>query len=298
MEKQQTNILLDRFINYLRIEKGLSNNTIQSYSRDLVRFLDYLEARGLTPTELSRDHIVEYSGHMRKDLSERSTARNLSSLKTFYRFLISEGLIKENPARLLESMKIPWKLPEILSPQEVDALLAQPDIKNPLGLRDKAMLEVLYATGLRVSELVGIGIININLEAGFVRTIGKGTKERLIPMGDKAIASLKDFILFGRPVLIKKRNSPCLFINARGIGLSRQGFWKIIKKYGIMAGIKKKITPHILRHSFASHLIEGGADLRSVQMMLGHSDISTTQIYTHVSRERLKETHEKYHPRP
>jgi integrase/recombinase XerD len=216
----------------------------------------------------------------------------------FFRFLISEGEIKDSPARLLETIKLPGRLPEILSCEEVDLLLSQPDISDSLGMRDKAMLELLYATGLRVSELIGLNLININLEAGYVRTIGKGSKERMIPMGQKAIDAVKAYISDGRAGLLKGRNPPHLFLNAKGKAISRQGFWKIIKRYGVMAGIKKKITPHRLRHSFASHLLEGGADLRSVQVMLGHADISTTQIYTHVSRERLKNIHERYHPRP
>jgi len=211
---------------------------------------------------------------------------------------MSEGKIKENPTRLQESMKLPQRLPKILSHQEVDILLAQPDPNKTLGMRDKAMLELLYATGVRVSELIGLKMMNINLEQGFVRTIGKGSKERMIPMGEKAKRALQAYLLNGRLVLIKKGNTSYVFLNSIGRPMTRQGFWKIIKKYGIMAGISKDITPHRLRHSFASHLLEGGADLRSVQIMLGHSDISTTQIYTHVTGERLKRIHETYHPRP
>jgi integrase/recombinase XerD len=216
----------------------------------------------------------------------------------FFKFLISEGKIKDSPARLLETIKLPGRLPEVLTSDEVDLLLSQPVLSTSLGLRDKAMLELLYATGLRVSELIGLNPVNVNLEAGYVRTIGKGSKERMIPIGGKAIDSLKTYILEGRPALLKKGSSSRLFVNSRGGPMSRQGFWKIIKRYAIIAGIKKNITPHKLRHSFASHLLEGGADLRSVQIMLGHSDISTTQIYTHINRTRLKQVHEKHHPRP
>jgi len=297
-DKKQTYLLADQFINHLRVERGLADNTIQSYSRDLIRFFKFMERKKVSPIQAGRDHITEYIGSLNSVLSARSIARNLSALKMFFRFLISDGKIKDSPARLLESIKLPGRLPEILTRDEVDLLLSQPDISTSLGLRDKAMLELLYATGLRVSELIGLNLININLEAGYVRTMGKGFKERMIPMGQKAIDTLNAYISGGRTRLLKGRNPSRLFLNSRGRPISRQGFWKIIKRYGIMAGIKKKITPHRLRHSFATHLLEGGADLRSVQVMLGHADISTTQIYTHVSRERLKQIHEKYHPRP
>ena len=298
MHNDQAYTLVDQFINHLRVEKGLADNTIQSYSRDLIRFLRFLEGKKISPIGVTRAHIAEYIGSLNNVLSARSIARNLSSVKMFFKFLISEGKIKESPARLFESIKLPVRLPEILSSDEVDLLLSQPLPSTNIGLRDKAMLELLYATGLRVSELIGLRPIDINLEAGYVRTIGKGSKERMIPIGEKAINALKSYIMDGRPSLLKRRGSSYLFLNSRGAPISRQGFWKIIKRYGIMAGIKKNITPHKLRHSFASHLLEGGADLRSVQVMLGHTDISTTQIYTHVNRERLKQVHEKYHPRP
>jgi integrase/recombinase XerD len=297
-DTSESDDLADQFINHLRVEKGLADNTIQSYSRDLTRFLLFLEKGKISPLRVTRDHLSEYIASLQGTLSIRSIARNLSSLKMFFRFLISEGEIKENPTRLLESMKLPQRLPKILSHKEVDLLLAQPDLSRPLGLRDKAMLELLYATGLRVSELIGLKVMNINLEVGFVRTIGKGSKERMIPMGEKAKSALQSYLLDGRIILLKRGNAPHLFLNSNGRPMTRQGFWKIMKKYGIMAGIAKKITPHRLRHSFASHLLEGGADLRSVQIMLGHADISTTQIYTHITGERLKKIHEKYHPRP
>ncbi|MFC1534918.1 site-specific tyrosine recombinase XerD [Thermodesulfobacteriota bacterium] len=297
-DKKQADLLADQFINHLRVERGLADNTIQSYSLDLMRFFRFLELKRISPLHVARDDITEYIGTLREELSVRSIARNLSALKMLFRFLISDGKIKDSPARLLESMKLPQRLPEILSRNEVDLLLSQPDLSSDLGRRDKAMLELLYATGLRVSELVGLHLVNINLEAGYVRTIGKGSKERMVPMGEKAIDALKSYISTGRAGLLKKGGLPNLFVNSRGGPISRQGFWKNIKRYGIMAGIQKKITPHKLRHSFATHLLEGGADLRSVQVMLGHSDISTTQIYTHINREKLKKVHEKYHPRP
>ncbi len=297
-DRNQSDHLLDQFINHLRVERGLADNTIQSYSHDLARFLSFLSRRRISPLLVTRDHILEYVEFLRGDISQRSITRGLSALKMFFRFLISDGKIKDSPARLLESMKLPRRLPETLTRNEVDLLLSQPDATKILGLRDRAMLELLYATGLRVSELVGLRLVHINIEAGFVRTIGKGSKERIVPVGEKAVDALKHYLSDGRSMLLKGKNSSYLFVNSRGGPISRQGFWKIIRKYGIMAGINKKITPHRLRHSFASHLLEGGADLRSVQIMLGHSDISTTQIYTHVNRERLKKIHEKYHPRP
>lgn len=294
----QANILADQFINHLRVERGLADNTIQSYSRDLIRFFDFLNTRGLSPLRATHDDMRDYMGSLNRALSPRSCARNLSALKMFFRFLVSDGKIKSSPARLLGTAKLAQRLPGVLSRQEVDSLLSQPDGSNHLGKRDSALLEILYATGLRVSELVGLKLSNINLEAGYVRLMGKGSKERIVPMGSKALDTLKTYLSEGRPSLLKGRSSSYLFLNLRGNPITRQGFWKVIKKYGRSAGIKKEITPHKLRHSFATHLLEGGADLRSVQVMLGHADISTTQIYTHISRERLKQVHERYHPRP
>ncbi len=284
--------LADQFINYLRVERGLADNTIQSYSRDLNRFFQFLEARALSPLIISQNQIMEYVGLIGKDLSARSVARNISTIKTFFRFLAAEGKIKSSPARLAR------RLPKILNQGEVERLISQPDSSNAMGQRDRAMLEILYAAGLRVSELVGLKVLSVNLEAGYVRTLGKGSKERAVPIGEKAIRAVKEYLANGRLQLAKRTNSAYLFLNSRGYPLTRQGFWKIIKKHGKEAAINKKITPHGIRHSFASHLLEAGADLRSVQVMLGHADIATTQIYTHVTRERLKELHEKCHPRP
>jgi integrase/recombinase XerD len=290
--------LIDQFINYLRLERGLSDNTVQSYSRDLDRFLQFLEMKGASPGDTTQDNISEYIQGLSGHISPRSVSRNISAIKMFFRFLMTEGKIKDNPTRLVETPRISRRLPSVLTHQEVELLLSQPDTKKPVGQRDQAMLELLYATGLRVSELVGLKTLHINLDAGYVRTLGKGFKERIVPMGDKAMAALREYLTVGREKFLKGGNSPYLFLNYRGRSLTRQGFWKIIRKYGLKAGIKKKITPHCIRHSFASHLLEAGADLRSVQVMLGHADISTTQIYTHVTRKRLKELHEKYHPRP
>ena len=295
---QHKDLLADQFINHLRVERGLADNTIQSYSRDLLRFFQFLEGRKRSPLRATQDDIMNYMGTLQKDLSARSCARSLSALKMFFRFLVTEGRIESSPARLLGAPKLPRRLPGVLTRDEVDVLLAQPDPSNQRGHRDKAMLELLYATGLRVSELVGLQMSNINLEAGYVRMVGKGSKERMVPMGTKAMEVLKAYLSEARGRLLKNKSSSSLFLNSRGATLTRQGFWKIIKKYGKKAGIRKEITPHKLRHSFASHLLEGGADLRSVQVMLGHADISTTQIYTHITRERLKQIHEKYHPRP
>ena len=295
------NQLLDQFINQLRVERGLSTNTIVAYSHDLISFFDFLTQKGLSPVHISQEDLSSFIAENNTRLSPRSMARCLVSIRMFYRFLVSEGNIESNPARLLGIPKVYQHLPDVLSRDEVDSLLKQPNINTALGKRDKAILEILYATGLRVTELIGLKMHNINLEVGSIRTIGKGSKERIIPMGSKAIDSLKDYLSNSRPSFLKKdlaKAGSYIFLNSRGGHITRQGLWKIIKKYALMAGITKSVTPHTVRHSFATHLLEGGADLRSVQIMLGHADISTTQIYTHVARERLKEIHEKYHPRP
>ena len=292
------NHLLDQFINHLKVERGLSQNTIQSYSRDLTRFFQYLEERDLSLLRVGQGDIMDYMSSLQDAISIRSAARGLSALKMFFRFLVYDGRIKNSPIRLLNTPKLPRKLPGVLSLEAVEQLLSQPDPSTHLGQRDRAMLELLYATGLRVSELVGLKLSNINLEAGYVRTVGKGTKERQVPMGRKALDALRDYLAVGRVGLTKNNRVPELFLNVRGRPMSRQGFWKIIRQYGLKAGIKTPITPHLLRHSFASHLLEHGADLRAVQVMLGHADISTTQIYTHVTRDRLRQVHQKYHPRP
>ena len=294
----QTDDLADQFTHHLRVERGLATNTIESYSRDLVRFFEFLENKNIPPPSASQVDLMDYVSSLAGRLSVRSIARNLSAVKMFYRFLVSDGKIEGNPARLLSAPKLPRRLPDVLSAEEVERLLSQPDASTGRGKRDRAMLELLYATGLRVSELVNLKITNVNLEAGYVRTVGKGSKERMVPIGAKALEALKEYLTQGRASFMKQRTSSYLFLNPRGKPLTRQGFWKTIKRYGLVAGIRKEITPHSLRHSFASHLLEHGADLRSVQIMLGHSDISTTQIYTHVTRERLKQIHEKHHPRP
>jgi integrase/recombinase XerD len=291
-------LLLDQFIAHLKVERGLAPNTVEAYSRDLVRFLDFLDKRGRRPHEALQEDVSAFMGSLRGLVSVRSSARNLSAVRMFFRFLVSEGVVTNSPARLVETPRLPVRLPGIMSVEEVDRLLSQPDPGAPAGARDRAMLELLYATGLRVSELTGLRLQSLNLESGFVRIVGKGSRERIVPMGDKAAAALKEYLKGGRTALLGRRTSAFVFLNSHGLPLTRQGFWKIIKRYGRAAGIRGSITPHTLRHAFASHLLEGGADLRSVQIMLGHEDISTTQIYTHVTREHLKRMHEKHHPRP
>jgi integrase/recombinase XerD len=290
--------LLDQFINQLKVEKGLARNTIEAYSHDLIGFFEFLARRRVAPTGVHQEDLVSFITEKRSQLASRSMARCLVSIRMFYRFLVSEGKIASNPARLLGIPKLYQHLPHVLNRDEVEALLSQPDMNTPLGTRDKAIFEILYATGLRVSELIGLTMTNFNLEAGYIRTMGKGSKERIIPMGSKAIDSLKEYLVSSRHSLLREVPCSYLFLNCWGRPMTRQGLWKVLKNYALRAGITKNVTPHTLRHSFATHLLEGGADLRSVQVMLGHSDISTTQIYTHVARERLKEVHEKYHPRP
>ncbi|RLB15470.1 MAG: site-specific tyrosine recombinase XerD [Deltaproteobacteria bacterium] len=291
---------LDRFLGYLRVERGLSENSLEAYSRDIARFLNSLGEEKTRPTDISSEDVLKYVMAISRYMAPRSVARNLSAIKTFFRFLASEGEISANPARLVDSPRIPRTLPDTMTVAEVERLLENVAPTSPLGLRDRAMLELMYGTGVRVSELVSLKLLDIYLEAGFVRVFGKGSKERLVPFGGKAEKALRDYLREGRPKIFsqKRTDSPYLFLNARGRPLTRQGFWKILKRYAAKAGLSRRITPHSLRHSFASHLLEGGADLRSVQAMLGHADISTTQIYTHVTRERLRQVHEACHPRP
>ncbi|RLB43423.1 MAG: site-specific tyrosine recombinase XerD [Deltaproteobacteria bacterium] len=291
---------VDSFLSYLRVERGLSDNSIEAYSRDIIHFLSSLNGQKAHPSEVSQQDVLAYVMALSRYRAPRSVARHLSAIKTFFRFLTTEGHIPSNPARLVDSPKIPRNLPHPLSISEVERLLDTPDPKTVLGLRDQAMLELAYASGLRVSELVGLRLQDLNLETGFVRVLGKGGKERLVPIGTKAQEVIKKYISESRTKILKGGSiqSPFLFVNSRGRRLTRQGFWKILKGYVSKAGIRKGVSPHSLRHSFASHLLERGADLRSVQVMLGHSDIATTQIYTRVTREKLKQIHEQCHPRP
>jgi len=293
------NQLVDEYINFLLVEKGLSAATIDAYSRDLARYIRFLRAnkiQGLAESDTTA--ILKYLLRLRdQGLGIRSRARHLVTIRGLYRFAVQEKLLKKDPARLVELPKSGVKLPDVLALPEIQKLLAAPDPKSAKGLRDAAMLELLYAAGLRVSELVSLKASAVNLEAGFVRVFGKGSKERVVPMGSHARKKIQTYWEYGRPQLLKTDVSPYLFVARAGNPMTRQGFWKLLKRYGTKAEIQKTITPHSLRHSFASHLLEGGADLRAVQMMLGHVDISTTQIYTHVARDHLKKMHEKYHPR-
>lgn len=291
--------LLDQFLNYLTVERGLSPNTLDSYSRDLIKYLDYLSTKGIKDISKTSDlTIISFIATLKNGgLSNRSVARNLTSIRMFYRFLTEDHHINDNPTLNIETPKRELRLPQVLSIEEVDVLLQQPDSSTSLGLRDAAFLELLYATGLRASEIISLALNDINLEAGYLIAYGKGSKERLIPIGEVAQNLIKKYLKNSRPTLLKNKQSHHLFTTRSGKSMTRQGFWKLIKKYALAAGIRKKITPHTLRHSFATHLLERGADLRSVQMMLGHADISSTQIYTHVTTERLKKIHNQYHPR-
>ncbi|MGA2299231.1 MAG: site-specific tyrosine recombinase XerD [Candidatus Acidiferrum sp.] len=289
------------FLTHVRVEKGLSPNTVSAYRRDLLKFEEFGEKKKLTVESVSRDDLVDFLASLyRQKLESRTVARNLATMRNFFRFTLVQELRTEDPSLNLESPKIRRSLPGYLRLEEVEKLLAQPDEKQPLGLRDRAMFEVLYSTGLRVSELVGLRVMDMDRAAGCVRCIGKGDKERIVPIGKKAIALVERYLRDARPKLLgnaNKANVTMLFINRRGGPLSRVGVWKILSAYGRQAGMRKGLTPHMLRHSFATHLLERGADLRSVQLMLGHSDISTTQIYTHVVEERLKQIYKAHHPR-
>ncbi len=290
---------LDDFIYYLSAERGLADNTLDSYQRDIRSYLIFLKERGYQHIEeAERESIVNYLENLReKGRANSSISRNLASLRSFYRYLQQEGVINNNHAKKVESPRIEEKLPRVLTVEEVDKLLEGPLSDGKVGLRDKAMLELLYASGIRVSELVGLNLKDFNPEVGFLRCLGKGMKERIVPVGSVAVLNVKDYIEKCRNKLVKDVNENALFVNQHGRRLTRQGFWKILKKYAVKANISGEITPHTLRHSFATHLLENGADLRSVQEMLGHSDISTTQIYTRITRQKIREIYDKTHPR-
>ena len=285
--------LLDAFCDALWLEDGLSRNTLESYRRDLAQLALYLKGRGLAKAE--ETHLFSFLAS-RKGCAT-SAARMLSSLKRFYQYCVRERLASRDPTLKLDPPKRPQRFPKSLSETDVEALLAAPSIDSALGLRDRAMLEVLYASGLRVSELVSLKIYQANLNSGVVRVLGKGSKERLVPLGEEAIEWVRRYLKGSRPDLLGKRSSDALFLTGRGAAMTRQAFWHNLKRLGVRAIPGKAISPHVLRHAFATHLINHGADLRVVQMLLGHADISTTQIYTHVARERLKALHAKHHPR-
>lgn len=291
--------LLDSFLNYLAVEKGLSENTLASYGRDVRKFLRFTSDKGVTSAgDVKYAHILDFLSSLRDEgLTATTVVRSIVSVKQFFRYLLLEKLLTEDPTAHIKTPKMKKGIPGVISLDDVERILTAPDESTPEGLRDAAMLEVLYATGIRVSELVGLTLNDVNFELGFVIVYGKGSKERVVPIGDKAREKLLSYLRDSRPALLKSRESKALFATRLGKGMTRQGFWKIIKAQALKAGIHKNISPHTLRHSFATHLLERGADLRTIQIMLGHSDISTTQIYTHVESERLKEIHKKYHPR-
>lgn len=291
---------IDTFLSYLSVERGLSRNTIVSYRRDLNSYIDFVSSHYVDAlSKISKNDITNFMMNQKdKGISANSIARRLAAIRMFHRFLARERIVKGDPSSLIDSPRLWKKIPDTLSLNEVERLLAQPDIRDRQGSRDKAILETLYATGMRVSEIVNLKADNVNLDIGYLRCIGKGNKERVIPLGKKAIVSIKRYLEINRPYFLKTKESEFLFLSRLGRRLSRQSVWKIIKRYAKYAKIKKPIKPHTLRHSFATHLLERGADLRSVQEMLGHSNISTTQIYTHINKERLKAIHKMYHPRP
>jgi len=292
--------LLDEFCDSLWLEDGLSRNTLESYRRDLNKFAAWLEAqRGASLLQTTHGDIQGYLADLFVVQKARasSTGRNVSSLKRLFRYLLRQGKISVDPTLQIDTPKLPRNLPKTLTEQDVECLLAAPDTQTPLGLRDRTMFEVLYATGLRVSELVTLRIAQVSMDMGVVRVMGKGNKERLVPLGEEALDWLRSYLTDGRGVLLAGKISDDLFVTARGGGMTRQMFWYLIKKHARQGGLNKPLSPHTLRHAFATHLLNHGADLRVVQMLLGHADISTTQIYTHVARERLKQLHAKHHPR-
>ena len=291
-------MVVDRFLDAIWAERGLSENTLKAYRADLLALNQRLEGRKVDLVRVTRADLLEYiSWRVDGGAKPRSTARQLSSFRRFFRYLLREGVIAEDPTTQIAMPKIGRTLTQALTEEEVEALLAAPVVSDPLGHRDRAMLELLYATGVRVSELINLKLSQVNLNQGVLRIIGKGDRERLIPLGDEAQDWVKKFIDDPRVKILLKRQTEYLFPTGRGDRMTRQAFWHIIKRYAKKAGIGKKLSPHTVRHAFATHLLNNGADLRVVQLLLGHSDVSTTQIYTHVARERMKELHSRHHPR-
>lgn len=296
---QASQLALDGFCDLLWLEDGLSSNTLQSYRRDLTQFSAWLETMrntqllGVTQTDIEAYLQYRFS----QKTSPRSTARLLSSLKRFYRLALRDGRIALDPTLKIDTPKLPRSLPKSLSEADVEMLLNAPDTMQPLGLRDKAMLEILYASGLRVSELVNLSVASVSLDMGVLSVMGKGGKERMVPLGEEALLWLLRYLSDARQQILRDAISDALFVTQRGAAMTRQAFWYLIKRHALQAGLTRLPSPHVLRHAFATHLLNHGADLRVVQMLLGHADISTTQIYTHVARERLKQVHAKHHPR-
>jgi len=286
------------FLNYVQVERGLAPNTLAAYRLDLAKFARFCQQHRLAPARADRQQVVDFLGTLyQQHLDSRSVARVLVTLRNFFRFLRQEGMIRREPTEHIEAPRTWKRLPKFLSLDEVERLLAGPENRSTRGLRDRAMLEVLYATGLRVSELVNLRVADVQLEAGYLRCLGKGSKERVVPLGKKAVAALEAYLRHARPHLVRRRPSPHLFLSQRGQAMSRQNFWRLLRQHARQAGLRARLSPHVLRHSFATHLLERGADLRSVQLLLGHADISTTQIYTHVAQERLRQLYRAHHPR-
>lgn len=291
---------LDSFHQYLLVEKGLARNTLVAYVADVQRFCHYVERQGQSPAmPISREAVIDYLAARRQQgISARTIARELVAIKAFYSFTCEHAGMLENPAAQIQTPRQWHRLPHTLTHADVERLLQAPDTHTPLGKRDAALLELLYATGLRASELVQLTLSHVNTAGGYVKVQGKGGKERLVPIGEVAAVQLDEYLLQGRPKLVKKRQTPYVFVNRAAQGLTRQGLWKIVKRYVQAAGITIEVSPHTLRHSFATHLLDGGMDLRSLQYVLGHTDISTTQIYTHVVQQRLHQVYQQHHPRP
>ena len=289
--------LIDGFIDNIWLEKGLSQNTLNAYRQDLSNFSNWLKPVNLENAD--RITLLDYLAYrLKQGYSSRSTARSLSSLRAFYAYLLSKSLISDNPTAKIQSPKLGHSLPKILSEEDVEKLINAPNTKEPLGLRDRAMLELLYACGLRISELINLDVLNLNIRQGVVKVLGKGSKERLVPMGEPALDWISDYLTYGREQLLSDtKKSSILFLSNRGTGMTRQTFWYRIKLYANKAGVDQSLSPHTLRHAFATHLINHGADLRTVQLLLGHTSLSTTQIYTEVARHRMKELHREHHPR-
>jgi integrase/recombinase XerD len=291
---------VDAYLTHLRVERRLAGNSVESYARDLALLAEFAAGRGLRIEKLTRPDLEGFVRNQMSDgRSPRSVARAVACYRGFYRYLILDGRLKASPADDLRPPRA-WKtLPRFLSVEDVDQLVAQPDVTTPRGLRDRALIELLYATGMRVSELIGLRPSDVNLDASYLTCTGKGEKQRIVPIGDEATAWVRRYLRDGRGVLLGRRTSPRLFVNARGggSGLTRVGFWKILKAYARQAGLRTAVSPHLIRHSFATHLLERGADLRAIQMMLGHADLSTTQIYTHVLEQRMRTIYDRFHPR-